>query len=259
MRGLRKRCSVSVMRFRWLLEDVFEELTPKWDAEGSGVALDSRRVFKICKADDMRVFAAASDDVEAMVRDVRESADRQAGMTFRRPNCKWCRLQRREVDMECLRRTSTKSVCADPWSPCTDRRASHGAVPSDLARELGGLPLETSIVATSRPTHSETQCVAPLHVSSDCGGGRHPPLDGGELTTLRRMQVRMPRRVCVCVSHVAVPRRGLAAVHATIGPLGGGVVASRRRPEMERGCRGHMVDVERPRRTLPNGPRCAHR
>lgn len=89
-------CSASPMIFRWLLDDVLEELSPKWEAEERGIVLDGRRIFMMYWADDTWVFGATGADLEAMARDVRPVAGRRAGIIFRLHECTWSHVQRQE-------------------------------------------------------------------------------------------------------------------------------------------------------------------
>lgn len=81
--GLRQGSAVSPMIFRLLLEDMPEEISPKWEAQQLGVVFDGRRIFMVCWADDMWLFATCTQALETMIADIRKATLRRTGLALR--------------------------------------------------------------------------------------------------------------------------------------------------------------------------------
>lgn len=82
--------------FRWVLEDVLEELVLEWEAKGRGNEINGQRVDLLCRADDTWVFPASADALEDMLGAICRLTAKRAGLELRPAKCTWARVQRHD-------------------------------------------------------------------------------------------------------------------------------------------------------------------
>lgn len=106
---LRQGDSVSAMLFRWIIEDMYSEMKPKREKLGYRVVLQGNRLTLLAWADDAWNMAKDVDELELMIEDLRNMAQRRTGPQLRVPKCTWTDIQLRDQGDSSIRQAQHHS------------------------------------------------------------------------------------------------------------------------------------------------------
>lgn len=89
--GLPQGCSLSLLVFRWCMEDLADEARELWQEEGNGLELDID-ILLLGWAGGLYVFATDVDSMEKMAASTQALAEAQIGLALRPDKCKWAKV-----------------------------------------------------------------------------------------------------------------------------------------------------------------------
>lgn len=118
--------SVSLVVFRWIMEDVFLEVQEDWRRRECGLLVGRGRLMYIGLADDTCLFAKLAT-VLMKAQALEDAARRMVGLELRLPRCHWKRIQRQGQDLAELR----------PMPQCTTLREMQQTPPGFSIKVVG--------------------------------------------------------------------------------------------------------------------------